>query len=153
MKNYLISLLVPLISLFLFACTQESKVRNAASEEAEKQMNETLQAEADKGIQGHDILKKNYVHILAERTEISVDNVEIEGDDAKAKVRIKKIPPRVRLALMEIINRLSSAQEGNFNVGNAIQLIDQQLQIAPDDRTDEGVELKLHKDGDWKPQN
>lgn len=134
------------------ACSQESKIRDVVQENAEKQLRQETEAEADKAFSGKDILRKNYVNAIVSKSEVSVENVVVHDADATATARIHLAPDKVRGALLEILRRLDVSKTDSFNMSDALRMISQQMQVPAEETSEKSIDYKLHKDGDWKVQ-
>lgn len=146
MRKYLAALGV---FLLLCGCTEESKVKKVAVEAAQAQFQAEIREELAKAVQGKPYLQSTAVKILTSRTDFEVQKVDIQGNQATVLVQLLTVPPKVRVALAEIMEKLESNRIDRFNVANAIQLIQQQMGI-PQTRTLLTYELKLQKRDGWE---
>lgn len=146
MKKYFLSLG---LALLVFGCSDESKVKSAALEGGQARFQALMREEIGKSVTGKENLQKTAVTVLTDRSEFSVDKIQINGDEATAVVIITTVPQKEREALVEIMAKLDPKKEMNFNVSNALNLIREQLQLA---RDTEGMSYKLvlrKSDGAW----
>lgn len=133
------------------ACSEESKVKDAAIEGAKVRFQNQMREDIGAGVTGKANLQKTAVHVLTEKSEFSVERVEINGSEATAVVVALTVPAKEREALIEIMSKLEEKKEANFNVSNALSLIHSQLKS---EQTSEAMAFKLTlKKGDgWKVQ-
>lgn len=148
MKKYLFTIGM---ACLLVACTEESKVKDAAIEGAKVRFQNQMREDIGNGVAGKANLQKTAALVLTDRSEFSVERVQINGSDATAVVVVMTVPAKEREALIEIMAKLEEKKEANFNVSNALNLIRGQLKL---EQTSEAMAFKLNlkKDDGWKVQ-
>lgn len=144
MKKYLLILVFALV-----ACSEESRVKNAALESAQGRFHKQMQEEIAASVTGKENLQKIAANILTEKTEFEVSSVEIHGERANAVVVVKTIPAKVRVALIGTMAKLDPKKEMNFNVSDALGLIAKETG-AGDEREGIVMKLSLEKKDGWK---
>ncbi len=139
--------------LSLWACTSEQgKLNQAASEAASQQFQSELKEEISKAVTGKTNLQATAVDIVTKKTEFEVLKSEIKGASAEVEVQALTIPDKVRVSLIEIIAKLDSHKERNFNVSDAIGLISLQMGVAPEERAALNYKFRFKNEGGWKKQ-
>lgn len=139
--------------VLLWACTSEQdKLNQAASEAASLQFQSELKEEISKAVSGKTNLQATAVDIVTKRSEFEILKSEIRGTSAEVEVRVLTIPTKVRTSLIEIIAKLDSQKERNFNVPDAIGLISLQMGVPPEERATLNYKFKFRNEGGWKNQ-
>lgn len=117
-------------SLWLCACTSESKIKALTLEATEKSFEEYIRKEADTNIQNKEIYKINYLSSIKSKSEFEVDRVEVNGSAANAIVQVTTVPEKTRLAVLEIIEKRPSENGYSLNISDAIDLVSRQQKIT-----------------------
>ncbi len=120
MKN----LILVLICLFLGACTN-SDLKKKSLAEAESQYNQTLEKELE-GITMPGRLRDNYLAFLKTTSKFKIAEVQVNEGTAVISVEQEAVAIENRKTLAQIASRVESSKAGQFNMGNAINLIEQQ---------------------------
>lgn len=141
---------VALLAFALVACSEESKVKDAALDGAKLHLEKTVRAEADDKITGKDALVKIYVSTVLRDSEFDVSDVAIVGDSASATVKVRTIPKPVRIAITDIIARLEKARENAFNVSEAMKGTFAVMNKAPGERTESTERVELRNRNGWQ---
>lgn len=89
--------------------------------------------------------KKAYLTAILDRTEFSVVEIKDASSNKVATVKATTVPKQVRIALIDIIDKLESWKDSRFNVPDAIALISKQVGLKPDARDDELIKVNLNK--------
>lgn len=127
MKKFIRICFILIAPLFLLKCTSQSELKNKALAEAKKQFHETLLKEIDGQLPQGTALANNYIGYMEDHTKYDVSDIKMNGEnDAVVHVQIEMVPPENRKTLVKIAAGLSEEQKGYFNMGNAINLIEQQ---------------------------
>lgn len=148
MKNIILVLLVVLGNLALTSCTLESAAKKAAIQAAKDQNREGLRKEMEDVLDPKTVLGSTYLNYLDRHTECTVSEITMEGENAAvAKVQIESIAFENRRALANIAARTPPDHIGNFNMGNALNLIEQQPGMVKGKKIS-FVTLRLKKTGD-----
>lgn len=139
------------VAVLLMGCSEESKVKEAAIEGARVRFQAQISEDIGNGVTGKANLQKTAVHVITEKSEFSVERVQVNGNEATAVVVVLTVPAKEREALIEIMGKLDAKKEAAFNVSNALNLIREQLKL---ERTAEAMAFKLtlKKDDGWKVQ-
>lgn len=141
-----------LLVLSLTACTQESKIKSATEDHEKNLVEASLREESASLLPERKNLQSIYVHTFLAKTEIEFDQVEVNGDSAKADITIKTIAEPIRTALREIIGRVDSGRQDVFNVSDALKLVAGQMKL---DQTivSKKKSIVLKKSDGWKVQD
>ncbi len=119
-KLFLLSL-----TLFFVGCTQ-ADLKDEALKAADAEYNQVLAKEiVDMPMPGR--LRDNYLSFLRATSKMEVVDIKKSDDDhATVSVRQEAVPLENRKTLASIASTLEPQKAGNFNMGNAINLIEQQ---------------------------
>ncbi|MGZ3744216.1 MAG: hypothetical protein ACXWRA_10210 [Pseudobdellovibrionaceae bacterium] len=147
MRKYLIYLGCCLI-LFC-ACTEESKVKEAAVNGAKSQFQAEIKGELAKIVKGKPHIQSTTLRTLTEKSDFKVQKMEINGARAEVAVEVSAVPLKARTALMEIIEKFDEKKEDRFNVPDALKLILQQMDLT-ETRDVFIYPLKLEKTDAWQ---
>jgi hypothetical protein len=146
MRQYLIAI----GTLFaLCACSEESKVKEAALNGAKEQFQTEIKAELAKAVIGKPYIQATAVRVLTEKSEFEVKKTEIQGNHAEARVQVLTVPVKARTALMDIMEKLDPKKEDRFNVPDALKLILQQMGLT-ETRTLLAYKINLEKTDGWQ---
>ncbi|HEY8272000.1 MAG TPA: hypothetical protein VIG33_14005 [Pseudobdellovibrionaceae bacterium] len=142
--------LIALSWLFLLcACSEESKVREAAIGGAREQFQTEMKAEIAKGVKGKIQTQATAARVLTDRSEFKAQKVEINGERAQVLVEVSAIPVQARTALIEIIEKFDEKKEARFNAADALKLILQQMDLM-ETRSSYAYPMKLEKTDGWQ---
>lgn len=143
MKN----LILVLICLFLGACTN-SDLKKKSLAQAETQYLQTLEKELE-GITMPGRLRENYIAYLKSTSKFEVSDVKLIEANAVVSVQQEAVAIENRKTLAQIAAKMEPSKAGQFNMGNAINLIEQQPgQVKGKEKT--LYFFKFHKSGsDW----
>jgi hypothetical protein len=137
------------LSVVLGACSEKSKVKEAAVLEAKAQIQTEIKAEMAKAVTGKLHIQATAVRVLIEKSDFNVQKVEIQGDHADALVEVLTVPVKARVALMEIMEKLDEKKEDRFNVPDALKLILQRMDLS-ETRSLFTYKIKLEKTDGWQ---
>ena len=134
----------------LSGCTQKSKVKSAVLSEAQKNFRLRIRSEANKGIEGKDVFKQNYVNLIMRRTKFQIESITVNGDSATVRLNVVTVPPQARHDLVEIIERKKHGSAYGFNVSDALDLIEQHRGLARTDVDTLNLRYSLNRqNGKW----
>lgn len=141
------NVILVLVCLFLAACTN-SDLKKKSLEQAEVQYKINLEKEIE-GLSMPGKLRENYLAYLKSTSTFKVAEVQKNQGTAVVSVQQEAIAVENRKTLAQIAARLDASKAGQFNMGNAINLIEQQ----PGQPKGKKVTLyffKFHRNGsDW----
>lgn len=131
--------------LFLGACTK-SELKKKALQEAKNQYEQTLEDEV-KDVSMPGVLHENYLSYLKNTAAYDVVDLKMPDDShATVSVTVEAVAAANRHTLAKIAAGLKDSQAGTFNMGDAINLIEQQPgQVRG--KTASLYILKYHKSG------
>lgn len=140
-------LILLLSCVFLAACTN-SDLKKKALAAAESQYAMTLEKELE-GLTMPGRLRENYLSYLQKTSSFAVHEVKIIEQNAVVSVQQEAVAIENRKTLAQIASRVETSKAGQFNMGNAINLIEQQAgQVKGKKET--LYFFKFHKAGsDW----
>jgi len=133
----------------LLACSEESRVKNAALEGAQARFQKQMQDEIGASVTGKANLQKTAAKVLTEKSEFEISSIEIHGEQANVVAVVKTVPVKARVALIEIMARLDAKKEATFNVSNALGLIAKETGTG-DERDVVTMNMILVKKDGWK---
>lgn len=139
-----------LLSVILISCTESSKLRKQALEDAHEQHMSALKAEVLIPFDTKLDLRKRYLHTLDLKTEFEVQDIKIDDSEATVVVKVLTIPKPVKDEVIGLIAGYHGGNEVSLNVDEVMLLIFKQLKISLETKESSLVKLKYVKEGDWK---
>jgi len=139
-----------LLSLLLISCTESSKLRKQALDDAHDQYMSALKAEVLIPFDTKLDLRKRYLHTMDLKTEFEVQDLKIDDSEATVVVKVLTIPKVVKDEVIGLIAGYHGGNEISLNVDEVMQLISKQLKISLETKESSLLTLRYVKEGDWK---
>jgi hypothetical protein len=138
-------LILPLLCLFFVSCTRH-ELKDLGLKEAQNQYDETLNKEIE-GMSFPGVLRDNYLAFLKKTADFEVEDVKMsDPDHATVSVRVEAVAMENRKTLAQIASTLDPGKAKGFNMGNAVNLIEQQPGQVKG-KKESLYFLKYHKEG------
>lgn len=145
---------VLLVFFLVLSCSEESRVKDMSLEEAERVFTSALNDEANHGVQGKRELKINYVSVIKNHTTYSVEKVEVSPQQALARLQIKTLDQKLRIALLGVIQKYEGENAFAFNVTDALSLVKKQMKPQAETQSVYDIIITFKKEGSspWKAE-
>lgn len=147
MKRWALVLTCAVLSV---ACSDESKVEDAATAAATARLEKKVTDEAEARIGDRPLIKKIFVSTMMSRAEFEIVKTDVAAPNASADVRVKTVPPAARFALLEILANHDKAMDNAINVAEVLKGVLQNLKLKAEDKTETVEHFTLTKNDGWK---
>jgi hypothetical protein len=143
-----VSLLLAIGFSCLSACTSQSALKSEALKDAKIEFHAALIKEMEGQLTPSSGTGNNFLTYTENHSDFEVNDIKMEGENnAIVRVQLETIPKKNRTTLIKIAGNLDPVKTPNFNMGNAINLIEQQ----PGQVKGKEIQiliLKFHKSGE-----
>lgn len=148
MKKIILTTVSLFLALGLSACTSQSALKSAALKGAKSEFHTTLVKEMEGQLGPSTGTGNNFLTYIENHSEFEVNDIKMEGENnAVVRVQVETVPKKNRTTLIKIAGNLDPVKTPNFNMGNAINLIEQQPGQVKGKEINFLV-LKFHKSGE-----
>ena len=111
----------------LSACTSQSELKSEALKTAKSEFHGTLVKEMEGQLTPSSGTGNNFLTYIENHTDFEVSDIKMDGEtSAVVRVQLETVPKKNRTTLIKIAGNLDPSKTPNFNMGNAVNLIEQQ---------------------------
>lgn len=150
------ALIYLVISLLLVSCTSKApSYEDEALKLGQQRFESMVREEADKYIKNSNNLREAYVAFVLNRSTLSVVKNKASTDlSVTADVMVEGYSPAIRQVLAEIAGTVPSQKAGQFNFGEALEVMGKQLgvKIKPQSYSLKTYKFNKTSAGNWVPE-
>lgn len=139
-----------LIFLLFVACSETSKLKRRALEDAREQYLVELKNEVMIPFDTKLDLRKRFLRTMDRKTEFEVQDLKVEKDEATVVIKAIMVPNVVKTELISLIANYHGGNEISLNVEDVLVLITQQLKLPLDQKESKLMNLRYENRDGWK---